>query len=46
MRHCPWACVTDQMRTTSETQKYGHRTVSIFQLELNHLQDLLLYPSL
>ncbi|GAQ20691.1 transposase, IS4 [Deinococcus grandis] len=43
-----WACVTGEVvarRTATKVKKHGHRTVSVFRLGLDHLQDLLLHPS-
>ncbi|MBZ9716040.1 IS4 family transposase, partial [Deinococcus multiflagellatus] len=43
-----WACVTGQLlaaRQPVKRKKHGHRTVSVFRLGLDHLQDLLLHPS-
>ncbi|MPY67950.1 IS4 family transposase [Deinococcus sp. SDU3-2] len=43
-----WACVTGELLVTEKgvrIKKHGHRTVSVFRLGLDHLQDLLLHPS-
>lgn len=44
-----WAAVTEELlaaRTAVQLKSHGHRTVSVFRLGLDHLQDLLLHPSL
>ncbi|MFC3718213.1 IS4 family transposase [Deinococcus metalli] len=43
-----WTCVTGELlaaKTPPKRKKHGHRTVSVFRLGLDHLQDLLLHPS-
>jgi hypothetical protein len=43
-----WACVTGGLlaiKVGVQVKTHGHRAVSVFQLGLDHLQDLLLHPS-
>lgn len=43
-----WAFVTGDLPATKvsmQVKTHGHRAVSVFRLDLDHLQDLLLHPS-